>query len=60
MSLAQHQRANGDPGRPRPVAIETETTTTVVTSMNQPVTVKTPPAARVSAVPHRAIGRRFA
>jgi hypothetical protein len=34
--------------------------TIVVTSLNQPVTVKTPPAARVSAVPHSAIGNRFA
>jgi hypothetical protein len=41
-----------------PVAIETMTTTILVTSLNQPVTVRTPPAAKISAIPRSAIGKR--
>jgi hypothetical protein len=57
--VVQEQAMGRTPGS-QSVAIETETTTIVVTSLNQPVTVKTPPADQVSAVPHSAIGRRLA
>jgi len=57
--LVVQEEAMGHTPGSQPVAIETETTTIVVTSLNQPVTVKPPPADQVSAVPHSAIGRRF-